>query len=145
MLSQEEIELIRADWVPYADGGSPASVAVNALLDHADAQVAAHRQALAGLTSQLHDAFTELRDAEYELAQKEYGEGPRLEKRLAEIAHYYRLKRAEFAGERPAAAPLEPLPGAGEGQVPGMPQAQCHGCGLPAHVARCQTPNCPMK
>lgn len=51
----------------------------------------------------------------------------------------------------PSAAPQQPEQPAPQGggrvgdQVPGMPQAQCHGCGLPEHVARCRTATCPMK
>lgn len=48
-----------------------------------------------------------------------------------------------------ALLPAPPAPAAAEGreggQFPGMPQAKCHGCGLPSHVARCQSEDCPMK
>ena len=45
----------------------------------------------------------------------------------------------------PSVAPAPPMEDDKLNQVPGMPHARCHGCGLPSHVARCQNEKCPMK
>ena len=44
--------------------------------------------------------------------------------------------------KEPTPAPLA-VPEAGAGQFPGMPEAKCHGCGLPSYALKCRTEGCP--